>query len=379
MSDFLPSVTVEEFTSIVKRQFEHGITRPIFGLGKGGIGKTESIADLAKEELNIGYKDIRLLLYSESDLKGIPYVNASHTHTIWLQNDILPREDRDGARGILVLDEVTSCARSVRTAAYQLLNERCLGEYVLPDGWMIVCLGNGEEDGGQFNGMEGNFANRCSVFQVIANLDSWKSWAYAKKIHPLIIAYITWQPQHLHTFDPDREEEFVFASPRSWHAVSEVLDTFGMNEYDYLTISQIYANIGRSVGGAFLAFCKLKENSNYVEDILNGKTVTSITSQEMLIMTIQGVIIQLKEELSSYSEDFSSPFLEDRTLLNRVMSAVNWMMSLGKVEHQMMAIKDLIACDKAKLSLIIMREDFMLSCPTLFTFVSEHRDLLAPS
>ena len=147
MASNLPTVTVEQFTTIIERQFNEGNKRPIFGLGKGGIGKTESIADLTKR-LGIGYIDIRLLMYSEVDLKGIPYPNDSHTATIWLQNDILPREDRDGAKGILVLDEITSVARSVRTAAYQLLNERRLGEYVMPEGWMIVCLGNGEEDGG---------------------------------------------------------------------------------------------------------------------------------------------------------------------------------------------------------------------------------------
>ena len=151
-SSNLPVVTVKQFCQIVRMQFEEGNKRPIFGLGKGGIGKTESIADLAKE-LNIGYIDIRLLMYSEVDLKGIPYPDEHHVSTVWLQNDILPKVERDGEKGILVLDEITSVARSVRTAAYQLLNERRLGEYILPDGWLVVCLGNGEDDGGDFQGL----------------------------------------------------------------------------------------------------------------------------------------------------------------------------------------------------------------------------------
>ena len=157
MANNLPTVTVEQFTTIVKRQFSEGIRRPIFGLGKGGIGKTESIAELAKE-MGIGYIDVRLLLYSEVDLKGIPYPNVNHTATIWLQNDILPRADRDGERGILVFDEITSCAKSVRTAAYQLLNENRLGEYVLPAGWMIVCLGNVIRQIGKSKRVEGVFS-----------------------------------------------------------------------------------------------------------------------------------------------------------------------------------------------------------------------------
>ena len=78
----LPSVTVETFTKIIEMQFQERNFRPIFGLGKGGIGKTESIYDLTKK-LGIGYVDVRLLLYSETDLKGIPYPNENHTKTVW--------------------------------------------------------------------------------------------------------------------------------------------------------------------------------------------------------------------------------------------------------------------------------------------------------
>ena len=35
----LPSITVETFTKIVEMQFKEKNFRPIFGLGKGGIGK----------------------------------------------------------------------------------------------------------------------------------------------------------------------------------------------------------------------------------------------------------------------------------------------------------------------------------------------------
>lgn len=64
----LPVVTVAQFSEIVKLQLSEKNYRPIFGLGKGGIGKTESIETLARR-MNIGYIDIRLLLYAETDLR----------------------------------------------------------------------------------------------------------------------------------------------------------------------------------------------------------------------------------------------------------------------------------------------------------------------
>ena len=48
MATNLPAVTVKQFTEIVEQQFKEGIMRPIFGLGKGGIGKTESIKEIGR-------------------------------------------------------------------------------------------------------------------------------------------------------------------------------------------------------------------------------------------------------------------------------------------------------------------------------------------
>lgn len=367
MSNFLPSITVGELREIIKRQFTAGLQRPIFALGKGGIGKTESIGQLAEEELGIGFVDIRLLLYSETDLKGIPFVNQEHSHTIWLQNDILPRVERDGEQGILLLDEVTSCSKSVRTATYQLLNERCLGEYHLPSGWQVVCLGNGEEDGGQFTGLEGNFADRCAVFQVVADLDSWKGWALTAQIHPFILAYLTWCPQHLHTYDPEKEE-FVFASPRSWKAVSDILFLFPHN--DPLTMAQIQSNIGTSVGRSFLAFCKMEEKKGEIGEIFQGNLLPPPKSREALLMMIQGILFQLLAQKKN-------PLTQSEEWLSSLVHGVNWILSLEKVEQQMLGMKELL--HSQILAQEMRTEAFTKACPKLMAFAQEHKGVLASS
>ena len=371
----LPTVTVEQFTTIIERQFNEGNKRPIFGLGKGGIGKTESIADLAKK-LNIGYIDIRLLMYSEVDLKGIPYPNELHTSTIWLQNDILPRADRDGERGILVLDEITSVARSVRTAAYQLLNERRLGEYVLPDGWMIVCLGNGEEDGGDFQGMEGNFANRCSIFNVSPNLDAWKEWAYKAGVHYLVLGYVSWRPSDIHTFNPDSETEMLFASPRSWKAVSDILNANGFDKNDDINNLRIISNVGSRVGNNFIAFCKYKDSAVEPGDIIAGKKVPEIKEMEVLFMTMQGVVRLMSDALEYDKQNFSE--IKPNTL-QKCANGVKWMLGLKSVEHQVMAVKDFIATDRELITRIFLNPTFNELCPELRDFANKNRSIFRKS
>ncbi|MBO5388434.1 MAG: hypothetical protein J6A59_09875 [Lachnospiraceae bacterium] len=369
----IPIVTVKQFTEIVKMQLDEGNTRPIFGLGKGGIGKSESIQNLAVNELGIGFIDVRLLLYSEVDLKGIPYPDKEHNFTVWLQNNILPRVERDGEKGILVLDEITSCDKSIRTAAYQLLNERRLGEYKLPDGWLIVCLGNGEDDGGDFQGMEGNFANRCSVYEVTYDLDTWKEWGYKSGINALVLAYVTWAPKDLHTYDPDKENEILFASPRSWKAVSDILNTYGFSENVPNLSLRINGNLGTYVGNRFFAFCKFKEANVNPGDIVLGNVNRSPEKLEILFITIQGVIKILRDCIE---KDLKCNGELTKQTIVYISNSIKWFLKLDKLEYRISAIKDLIAVNKNVIvKLMTQNTEFKTLCPELLQFAGENKEV----
>lgn len=367
----LPSVTVKEFTDIIKMQLEEDNYRPVFGLGKGGIGKTESLKDLAVNDLGIGYIDIRLLLYTETDLKGIPYPDETHTKTIWLQNNILPIAERDGERGILVLDEITSANRSIRTAAYQLLNERKLGEYVLPDKWLIVCIGNGEEDGGDYQGMEGNFANRCSVFNVVPNVEAWKDWAIANGVNPLVIGYITFKPQDLHSFNPEAENDILFASPRSWKAVSDILNKHEFDEGNNILIRRIVASIGHRVGYSFVAYCKLKNKVIDPYRIVNNGEMPVVNGVEITTITIQSVIKIVGELIK---EDVRNTNEISSVTVGKLANAIKWIISL-KVEYAVMGIKDLIRYKPDIISKVLLNSQFHQYCPDFKKFVKNNSNI----
>lgn len=373
MSINLPSVTISEFVQIVKMQYEENNYRPIFGLGKGGIGKTEAIKDLATE-LGIGYVDIRLLLYAETDLKGIPYPDETHTKTIWLQNDILPTVEQNGEKGILVFDEITSCARSVRTAAYQLLNERRLGEYKLPDGWMIVCLGNGEEDGGDYQGMEGNFVNRCSVFNVTTSVEAWKSWARNHNVNSLVTGYVSWKPADLHSYKPDNETELQFASPRSWTAVSNLLNMYVFDENNRILLSRINANLGISVGHSFIAFCKYSKESINPQDILSGVSVPEIKSKEVLFITISSVVKLVGDEII---KDFNTTGECSKNSMYITANMLNWLLGLPSKEEAIMGFKDFFNYEPSKIGKVLLSAEFLQLCPKLVAFSNQNKEIFS--
>lgn len=388
MANNIPIVSVEEFTDIVKQQFEDHDFRPIFGLGKGGIGKTESIEEMAKE-LGIGYVDIRLLLYSETDLKGIPFPNEDHTNAIWLQNDILPVESRDGVKGILVLDEITSCSKSLRTAAYQLLNERRLGQYSLPPEWMVVCLGNGEEDGGDFEGMEGNFVNRCSLYNVLPNDKVWVRWAVNHDVNPMVTAYIQWKPADLHTYKDNGDyDDMLFASPRSWTAVSKILNKHPDELDDRIVSSRILGNLGCAIGNQFLAFAKFKDKTVPPEDILEAKpgavdrlnkNIKDNPGKEIILLTINEIVKIISNEVDAEATDPERHTgrevnFSDKTI-KRVANAMRWFVTINTLEMQLLAITQFRdSCKNSRL--LMLNKKFMTECPEIRQLAARNSNVL---
>lgn len=275
-------VTVKTFLRIIQEQIEDENLTPIIGLGKSGVGKTESVYGLT-QELGIGFKELRLVTMNETDLLGIPMISeerhadgtVSRT-TDWASNKMLPIAERDGEIGILVLDEITSASPSIRAAAYQLLDsKRALGNYKLPPKWLIVALGNGPDDGGVFQGMEHAFLNRALCMRVECDAKTWRQWAVSKGVHPAVTGFISFSPEYIHKMNPD-DEIGLFPSPRSWVALSKKLQDRekrnGGKPLDDESVS-IYSAccVGDEVSIAFSTFYKFTDKVIDVLEVIEGK------------------------------------------------------------------------------------------------------------
>ena len=144
--------------------------------------------------------DIRLSQMEPSDLRGIPFLKGEIVD--WAIPSMLPDTQRHGVKGILYLDEITSAPPSVAAAAYQLILDRSLGEYKVPDDWAIIAAGNRQGDRGVTYTMPAPLANRFSHYEVDVNLDDWVAWAYANGIDERVIGFLRFRPDLVFDFDP---------------------------------------------------------------------------------------------------------------------------------------------------------------------------------
>ena len=203
-----------------------------------------------------------------SDLRGIPF--RSDGNVEWAIPSILPDTERHGSEGILFLDEITSAPPTVSAAAYQLILDRRLGEYQVPDGWAIFAAGNRQGDRGVTYSMPAPLANRFSHFEVETNLDDWVAWAYRNGIDERIIGFLRFRPELLFDFDP-AHNPVAFPSPRSWEFAHRALQKF--EGHPQLLQGTLQACVGPAAGVELNAFVNSLDKMPDLDAILAGEEV----------------------------------------------------------------------------------------------------------
>ena len=232
---------------------------PTFLWGAPGIGKSSIVRQIADDN-ELEFIDLRLALMDPTDLKGIPFYDKESHTALWAPPAFLPKK----GRGVLFLDELNSAPPSVQSSAYQLILDRRIGEYELPDGWAIVAAGNRDGDRGVTYRMPAPLANRFVHFEMEVDIEDWKYWAYKKGLDSRIIAYISFKNEHLFTFDAKSDAK-SFATPRSWEYVDSILKS---NMSEDILLDVLSGAIGKEVSVGFLSFIKVMHKLPDIESIL---------------------------------------------------------------------------------------------------------------
>jgi hypothetical protein len=288
-----------QLLTILEREFAstaEGHHTPVMLWGPPGVGKSDMIRQTAEHHA-APVIDIRLSQMEPSDLRGIPFRNAENVE--WAVPAILPDAQRHGEQGILFLDEITSAPPSVSAAAYQLILDRRLGEYQVPEGWAIFAAGNRQGDRGVTYTMPAPLANRFSHFDVDAHLDDWVAWAYQNGIDERVIAFLRFRPELLFDFDP-AHNPVAFPSPRSWEFAHRSLQKFGNNP-DLLQ-GTLQACVGPAAGIELTAFVNSLDKMPELDDIVAGKEVpvpTEIDLQYAVAAALVGRAIRARDEANA--------------------------------------------------------------------------------
>lgn len=337
------------------------VGQPVMIWGPPGIGKSELIAQIGKEQ-GRPVIDMRLLIMEPTDLKGIPFYDPETNTMRWAPPNELPAPgDVTLENAILFLDEINAAPQSVQAAAYQLILNRRVGQYRLPDGVSMVAAGNRETDKAVTFRMPTALANRFLHTEMKVSFDDWENWAIMNKVDQDVIGFLKAFPAKLFDFNP-KESGKAFATPRSWVFVSRLLGE--AQQSDHLLTVLVQGTVGIGVGHEFMQHRRLRSKLPNPYDILYGK-VTELKDPDKIELSakyslIVGLCYAMKEiydelQLKKQPKDWdkvADTFLE-------------FLMAKGHFTEEMIIMGSVIALRKYKV-------DFNAETKTFETFFQKY-------
>lgn len=236
--------------------------------GAPGVGKSDLVATVCGEQGRVMF-DERLSTYESVDLRGNPYVSGDNVQ--WAVPTMFRKIHEAAANGektALFLDEIVNAAPSVQAAAYQLVLNRCIGDHKLPADCIIVAAGNRQSDRAAAQRMPTALANRFAHIDLEPDADSWRAWASAAGLSPLVIAFMGFRPALIHAME--QTDGRAFPSPRSWAQVAKIADA-----PDTVRGLLVRGLVGEAAAGEFEAFARIYARLPSIDSILadpNGAT-----------------------------------------------------------------------------------------------------------
>jgi MoxR-like ATPase len=224
-------------------------------VGGHGVGKSEHVKQAASE-LGIGFHCSDLSLMEPPDLVGLPKMAGGVT--VFAPPATLP----SSGEGIWMLEELNRCERHMLAPCLQLLTERRLNDYVLPEGWLPMAAVNSAEDGYDVNELDDALLSRFVVLRVEPDQAEWLAWARREDLHPQVIDYVA-------------SDESIFkhpqSNPRSWAHVSDILKAAEENETSELVLrAAVSGKVGMDRMSAFMASRDAKGAPLTAEDVIEA-------------------------------------------------------------------------------------------------------------
>ena len=266
-------MTPQELTNYLNGIVERDVRLSVMIWGTPGIGKSSIVGQTA-EKHGLEMIDLRLSQLAPTDLRGLPV--AENGVAKWFPPEFLPTS----GKGILFLDEINMATPAMQGIAQQLILDRQVGNYRVPDGWFIWAAGNRKSDRAAVFEMPSALANRFIHLDIAPDFDSFRSWGLNQNLNEQILAFLAFRPTLLHQIDAQRP---AWPSPRSWVMAHEL----------HRAELSVEPAVGVAAAGEFDAFCAVYQNLPDLEPILTGKSKASFPAEPSArYATVLGLIIR---------------------------------------------------------------------------------------
>lgn len=304
----MPRVPLTEALANIDLAIRYNCTRGVYMLiGDAGVGKTQGIGALARKH---GYRvvDIRTAQFGLMSA-GVPQ-RAEGDHFRIAVPDSMPKK---GEKAIILFDEVNQGSPQAIAMFFQLLEDRRLYNYELPEDTIIIGLMNPATADYSVSRIESNAAlnRRLKKMYVYSTPASWREHArtdsfhysdnMAKPCHPIIQRFIQATPSALYD-EKARSLGKQFASPATWQTVSRdfyVLEAEGVKLDSDRARNLIAATIGNTMADTLVGYVAKNETLVSAYEVLtkykSGSKIRKAILDEM--QNGGGEVLRLQAEV----------------------------------------------------------------------------------
>ena len=285
-------------------------------VGESGIGKTALAKELADKN-NWHLVVINGNLLKEGEIGGLPTIESYYApsgqnsgkeqkSTVYAVHHKLREIDEAIARGqkvLLFIDEINRCEHTVQQELMNLVLNREINGYVLPQDVKILAAMNpsskyADKYDYQVVDMDPAQENRFVWLFMEPDPQQWIEWALQAGIEEKVIEFISTFPEYLHKVN----EDDLRATPRSYERISSVYKLYKENKDSIprsVFFNIIRGNVGRVIAEEFL---------NFVE------------TDHLPLITFEEVFENSSETVREYSSDSSAKVTHLPNLKKRVQA-----------------------------------------------------------
>lgn len=262
--------------------------RPLILLGKPGMGKT-SLYEKSCAEMEIGFIDFRMTLRDPVDVGGMRIPDTKTGKLRWFCPDDLPDEKVHGPNGIILFDEINVVGQLMQTTAYGIIQERRIGSWRMPAGWVAMASGNNVADRAAAQRMSSALANRFNVQCVEPDLISWLEQYALEYVDHRGVAFLRFRPALFSVMPGETidmapgqvfsvgKDEIAFPSARSWTNAFQFID-----EAPSMRRKIFSGYVGQAAAEEFEAFWRVYANMISLDEILTAPKSARVPSAEQI-------------------------------------------------------------------------------------------------
>jgi hypothetical protein len=259
--------------------------------------------------------------------------------TVAFPPDFLPRSVSKTT--LIVIDDIPTAMPAVQAALFQLLLDRKLGNYIVPENVHFVLTGNRVEDRAGASRTLTALDSRVNRINLDVSFADWINWAVANDIAPEVIAFHRFKSgEYLWKFDPKQK---VNPLPRTWEFLSKKLKVVqsqrasGINIPSELETEWYQGDVGAEAANLFIGFTRVFEDMPDPRECLkNPKTakvptdigasicVATALSNLVTVESFPNLLIYLSRLEKEYEVLCLQDSINKNKALKETKAYVNW-------------------------------------------------------